>query len=765
MKIKSILGSHFVRQPGHLDRRFGDHYARISTSTTRKFKSAILDVARFRFGRGMIPGEISALTKRIPPPPQGVDDRKWLFGYEDDEGTHHKGLVDTDPATKEFVRKYPDLFRIVVKVLNLPRSLGQHPCGYIIASRPIKTFIPTEPINGVVCTQFTANSSDGISSVEGVGGVKYDYLKLNSLRDIQAAIKLIQERSGVEIPAFIQKNGRVPKVRVLPYEGELHDIWTSLPEDPEIFRQVSKGQTESVFQFNTAGAMRWLKFFDRVDQKGKPLIGSVSDMGTFTALDRPGPLDVELTNPDTEDKHNALVEFVRRATGQTPTKDIVEVFGLLFPETYGILVFQEQLQRAYQELTGCSGAEAEEFRSNVAKKRADKVAAAYTFFVERAGKTLGSKEVAAQVFQAFGTWSKYGFNKSHSISYALVAYITAFLKHHYPLEWWTAVLDNAEKNEIANRFWSQCGDYIDLPDMTDPKGSFTIINGRIQAPIGLLHGIGPAAQRQIVRYAPYKDLEDFCNKIQAHRELNSYIKTAEKTSAKGITKVVTTKVMGRSAIHSGIVAKLIISGAMDNLFEPGLTTVEKLQAFEVAIAKATGAKKVGAVKDEYLNLNAYDQFLIRKTLLPVYTQDLAALMVDCKHPRISTTYGRYEYKSLDGKFIPLWNLADLEAFEGGSQDVPYGGYQVAIPGYVATTRNFSFSSKEGCAVGLNVEGKIWEFVMWPDWNTGRLDPRFNSTLEKQIVVLTLVKRKYDKPFVIQHLEVLTASMTAAEDPA
>lgn len=1104
MKIKEIVSVKTERKPGWLDRRFGEHFARISTVTTRKLKYAIRDVARFTYGKGMIPYDIERLAKAIQTPPQGVNDYDFVFGHEE-AGRFIEGSVNKDPALKEYIKKYPSQWKIVVKCLSLVRSNSLHACGYVIASRPIREFMPLSHIKGIECTEFTANSPDGISSVEGVGGIKYDYLKLNSLRDIQIAVKLIQERSKVQMPDFINKNGRCPKVRILPYKGSLEDIWTSLPEESEVFSDIANGDTESVFQLSTQGALKWLKLFNETGVDGRPLISSVKDIAVFTALDRPGPLDIELTNPEDGTKHNALVEYVRRAKGLPPSKDIIEVFDSLFPETRGILCvaegglvktsnglvpiqlvkpgtmvqtesgsyravarcfnqgvkecvkvrmdggeelivtpdhkvltnvgwveaglltdqhlvrqywlseneilegddkdwivgllladgdltattpvvacsdevfanevkriadgawgldsvvvkygrtwycrlrhlekpgttrnpltsflrevgllgldcfskrfpktvtasmlagffegdgsvktnrlrvknealareffyglqrmkiqsslkedhgvwtvsisspglplrlkqhkklrggyaprpglsfvkkrdghiannhkrskrpyvsrrslralaetyhqltedpnpwgrvlsvsqsglhqvydlevdsehsfvvggsvvhncFQEQLQRAYQTLTGCSGAEADEFRSNVAKKRAAKVAAAYETFVKRAGQTLGSEEKAAQVFQAFGTWSNYGFCLAHAVSYAKIAYVTAFLMRHFPLEWWTAVLTNATKDDISNKFWPKCSKIMDLPDISNPRDRFTIVNERIQAPIGMLLGVGQKAQEQIVAYAPYSSIDGFCEAIQKHKELNA-ITVTETKEVKGVSKLVSKKKLGRSAIHSGVVYSLIISGAMDSLFDPQTTLEEKLLSYEKAMAKASGAKKPKPVKPQFTDLNAYNQFLMRKKLLPVFTQKLPDLMVDCKHPLVSTTYGKPRYKGAD-RMVDLWELSDLQRFDEEGSTIPYGGYRAAIPGYVTSVRRFTFDGgKEGCAVALNIEGVNREFVKWPDWNSKKPDPLYDVGLENNLVVLHVVKRREDRPFVIENIEILAS---------
>lgn len=748
MKIKSILDEKSVHKEGFLDRRFGDHYARIGTSTTRKIRSAILDVARFKFGRGKIPNEIAALSKRIKVAPQGVDDIKHIFGYEE-SGEWKKGSIETDPALKEYIKLYPDHWNIVVKAISLQRSVGVHACGTIISDKPIKSFIPMAPQKAAgLCTEFTANSMDGISSIEGVGGIKYDYLKLNSLRDIQLAIKLIQDRSGINLPDFIQKRGRVPKIQIVPYKGELYNIW-ELPEEKEVFEDVARGQTETVFQLGTSGAKKWLKYFEQKVEDDY-LIKSIEDIAVFTALDRPGPLDVALSNPINGTSHNALVEYTRRAAGQKPTEDIVPIFNELFPETHGILCFQEQLASSYKELTGCTGTEAEEFRTNVGKKRKEKILAAYQPFIDRV-KLKYSEETAKEIWNLYVSWAAYGFNKSHAICYALIAYVCGFLKKRFPLEWWTAVLSNADKDEIATEFWKYCYEFIDLPSIQNPKANFEIHNNRIQAPIGLLHGIGPAAQRQIARYAPYKDLRDFCEKILFHKESTGHVKQ-ESSTVDGVTKMVKKKVLGRSSIHSGTIYSLIISGVMNSFFPKTYSTLEKLVEFETIWADVT-KKKVQAVPELYQTWTAYDEFKARKELLPVYTEDLSKLMLECRHPKVINEYGRLEYKGK--KLIPLYNLEELNDFTDSELEIPYGGFRIAIAGLITDIRRFTYQgNRQAMGFSVNIEGQIKEFVKWPDWTTGKLDPQILKVEPNSIGIITLHKRKQDSPFVIEDIEVL-----------
>jgi len=387
---------------GWLEKRFGDCFAQISVDTKMKLKSAVKDVHRALYG--YVAPDVEAFTKRFGAVPQGVDDHEHVFGHTAN-GTWVPGAIETDIALKEYVEKYPKEWGIVQQCLGLCRNKGRHACAFIIADEAISNFIPLTEVGGERVTQFTAKS------VESVGGIKYDLLTINSLQDISTAIQIIQSRSNLSFDETVIDNKKVPKHRLIPRNGKLEDIW-NLPEDQDVFDDIADGKTESVFQFNTAGARQWMVHFNHNRPDGKPIVRSVYDLSVFTALDRPGPLDVFVINPEDDTKHNALVEYARRARGLTPSPEIPEVIASLLPETYGIMVFQEQLQYAYQMLMNCSGAEAEEFRRAVAKKDASKIQKKYEPFIERAALKVGSREAAKSVWDFFSSWSSYGFNCS-----------------------------------------------------------------------------------------------------------------------------------------------------------------------------------------------------------------------------------------------------------------------------------------------------------------------------------------------------------------
>lgn len=655
-------------------------------------------------------------------------------------------------------------------------GLVLHNCGFVIANRPIHEFIPTTIISDTICTAYTP------ASVEAVGGVKMDFLNINSLNDISNAIKLIQNRWGKPAVEGTKIDGKqVPACRMLPapthnieQDVQFFDIW-KLPEDQKVFKDISLGKTETVFQFNTPGAVQWLRQFAYRKGPDRWAIDSIEAMAAFTALDRPGPLNMEVESGDGGKKHNLLVEFARRARGAAPSPEIFSFFNDLFPETYGVMVYQEQLQKAYKYLTSCSGPEAEEFRRNVAKKKMEKVLAAYPAFKERAAIKLGSEENADKCWEFFKTWGQYGFNKSHSICYSITAYACAFLKHHYPLEWWTAVLRNADKDEINTVFWRYCGHLIKLPNVTKSRDQFDIIDGNIQAPLSLLHGIGDKAHQQLIKGRPYSNIDEFCNSIQAYKEslAVTVTKIEKKKRTNRKTKEVTyedievvKKKLGLSALNRRVVYTLIISGAMDELFPEGLTTLDMLQQYEESIAKATG-KKIEPVKEKYIYIDQYVRHQMRKAILPAYSAPLLPILKSMNASDIISEGRRDSYRWKE--MVPFASARDIERIETISP-FPDEPLKVATAVYVDSVRPFSWSrkGKDGKPIGtshaveliLDIDGARMKFVKWGHRETGVLPAKWMHSNEFKgcIAVAIITKYKESKPFTLEDIIVIAPAL-------
>jgi DNA polymerase III alpha subunit len=237
-----------MKAPGWLQERFGKCYAAISTDVSLKLRSAVKDVARV-IHEGQVPQEIEMLCRRFPNAPQGISDYDFVFGYKGSDGWV-EGIITQDPALIEYVNRWPSEWDIVQKCLGLTRQKSKHACAYVIADEPVSNFIPLTRVgeDQVVVTQYTAGS------VEAVGGLKMDFLVINSLRDIAACIKLVQQRQGWKPEDMFINGEKVLAHEIVPFKGSHYSIW-KLPEVQGVFRDFCEGKTETVFQFNTPG--RW----------------------------------------------------------------------------------------------------------------------------------------------------------------------------------------------------------------------------------------------------------------------------------------------------------------------------------------------------------------------------------------------------------------------------------------------------------------------------------------------------------------------------
>ncbi len=680
---------------GFLDRRFGKCYARISADTKLKLRSSVKDVHRAKYGH--VSPDVEALTKRFEEPMQGVSDRDHAFGRKGGDGTWVPGAVETDPALKEYVEKYPQEWDLVVQCLSLFRNKTKHACAHIIASVPIGDIIPLTQVGGTTVTSYTAES------VEAVGGVKYDLLCVNSLLDCSIALKLIQSRCGREIPQEVYLNDiKVPGFRLIPVKGGWADVW-DLPEDRRVYSDIMNGRTDSVFQLTTPAAKQGLKAFNHCRPDGRPLIDNVMDMSVFTALDRPGPLDKLVRSPDGR-SHNMLVEYARRARGLPGSPDVPAIMVELLPETFGVNVFQEQVQYSYQQLTGCTGADAENFRRLVAKKETAKMVNVRDSFIEKVGVKVGAEQ-AAKIWEFYVSFSNYGFNLSHSLCYSLIGYACAYLKHHYPLEWWCAVLQNAKKEEIADKFWPYCGRMVLMPDISHSGETFQIEGDRIRAPLWLVDGVGPGARTELETGKPYATIRDLCTAIFRHKA-----STAKTTPADGDVESKTSA--GHSALNRGVIYKLILAGALDTLFPPEATLIGKMEAYERTLAEvqqaATSKKgKPQPIDRKLLDVDAIGRYQMIKEVLPVYS---GALLTYFPASMMMRAYG--DKLCLRRSGDPVEFVGSIRLGELSSQPLNDEKLIVAVGAYIQDARPFTHKDHVRWELLVDIEGGRHSMVYW-----------------------------------------------------
>lgn len=679
---------------GYLYGRWGNKAAQISTRTTMRLKSAITDTARYFYGK--VPEAVQVFSKGLPEPPQGVNDLQFVFGFEDGD-THIPGLIETSDDLKKYSENHPKEWEIISKAMGITRAFSRHASAFVLSDVPIQDIVPTKEGN---VTQYEAKEA------EAAGLIKYDFLVIHQLSDIRVCMDLIKK-----------KHGRTNlDVTYFPHNGVDTFIW-GLPKSDDVFKSVWGGQTETCFQINTKSMIPFVK---------KILPGSIMDLATILALVRPGPMD--FIDPNTG--RNMVEEYVLRRHGQSEP-DVKELADLL-PETYGIITFQEQLNKIARDLAGFSGPAAETLRKHMAKKKMTELMKIKPSFIEGATKNV-SKEIAEGIWERMVTFGRYGFSIIHAVEYAHVTYACMFLKHYYPLEWWAAVLTNAKEKEITGELWPYVRDIVMPPDINLSSDTMVVDykNGKIRSKMGVIRGMGDASIEPIVSGRPYQDIEHFVN----------------------------LDVAGRSLSH-----KLIHVGVLDSLFPASASFKEKLTMYENAVEKKKFSEKVknaqengkalkvtqpkqGVVPEEWLEIekDPFKNAAAKKSVLPSLMVNLFSLGSSC-----SKVLGDFHsvpvVKNIRNYNTILVNGEQLQRLDELDGEAVKEDRYVAATGFVVEVKEFSYPkakpTKRALKMILDFDGFVTEKVLWPDYDSGEL--KYPKELTKNTIATVFLRKRIGK---------------------
>ncbi|MBY0489888.1 MAG: DNA polymerase III subunit alpha [Gemmatimonadaceae bacterium] len=445
-----------------------DSVGQIVTFGTMKSRAAIKDVGRTL---GFTPAETDALAKLIPNAPN--------FSLT------VKEAIEQVPEVKQFYEsdaRYRQLLDFAVRLEGLSRHTGVHAAGVVIAPGPLDQFVP-------ICTQATKGSgSDGdervivtqydMTALEKAGMLKMDFLGLTTLTVITDTLKAIKERSGIEVT--LEERGFT---------------------DPKTYEVLRAGRTGGVFQFESPLATDVLKRMrcDRFD-----------DLVASNALLRPGPLDAGM--------HNV---YIRRKRGEEPTVYPLPELEPILSNTYGVITYQEQVMRIAQVLAGISLAEADVLRKAVGKKDAELIKKELGKFTEKSIARGYDPKIIEELAGQIETFGRYGFNKSHSVAYSVVAYHTAFLKTHYPAEFMAALLSsNIGKTEEIIKYIAEAremGLEVLAPDVNESGWRFTVVGDkRIRFGLGAIRNVGRGAIDTLLearKDGPFTSLYDLCSRV------------------------------------------------------------------------------------------------------------------------------------------------------------------------------------------------------------------------------------------------------------
>ena len=449
-----------------------DSVAQISTRGTMAARAVLRDVVRVL---GKPYGFGDRLAKAIP-------DVLGISLEEAYEAKEFQEIIDSSDESKE-------VFEMALKLEGLSRSVGTHAAGVVIAPTALTDFTPLilDQEKGTVASQFD------MGDVESAGLVKFDFLGLKTLTILDRAVKRINEKKQTE-------------------EDNI-DIENLPLDDPKTFELLQRADTTGVFQLESRGMRDYLR---------QLVPNNFEDIVSMNALYRPGALGMNMVDSYIDRKHGR--EEV------TYGHDAVEK---VLSTTYGVIVYQEQVMQIAQELSGFTLGQADILRRAMGKKKKEEMEKLRSTFVEGAVSKQVNENYAANLFDQIEQFAGYGFNRSHSVGYALIAYQTAWLKAHYPAEFMASVLScEMDSTDRIQLFVDDCrsiGLKVIKPDINNSAYRFLDLDSKtILYGLGALKGIGESLVNQITAVReekPFQDLVDFCLRVGSNR-VNKRILTA-----------------------------------------------------------------------------------------------------------------------------------------------------------------------------------------------------------------------------------------------
>jgi DNA polymerase-3 subunit alpha len=455
--------------------------AQIGTFGTLAARAAIRDVGR---ALGMPIPRVDAVVALVPEELH-ITLKKAIATSAD-----LKRVYDSDSEVRE-------LIDLAMKIEGLARNVGTHAAAVVIADRPLVEYVPLGCVAGKeeIITQWA------MGDVEAAGLLKMDFLGLRNLTILSKSVELVEQTTGQ---------------RIDPYRFPL--------DDAETFALLRRGETKGIFQLESGGIRDLL-------QKMKP--DHFRDIIATAALYRPGPLEGGMVDDYVQVKH-----------GRKEAEYLHPVMREVLEETHGVMVYQEQVMRILNALGGIELSNAYTCIKAISKKNLPKIAKYREEFVAGAVAKGLQKSQAQVLFGMIEKFAGYGFNKSHSTAYALIAYMTAYLKAHYPVAFMAALLSgdipgrNFKKKDKLVEHLEDCrrmGIETLPPDVNRSDPDFTVIDGKLQAGLSAIKGCGGGAAAAVAAArsagGPFRSLFDFCERVDSQQISRAGIETLIKAGA------------------------------------------------------------------------------------------------------------------------------------------------------------------------------------------------------------------------------------------
>ncbi|MCM1368105.1 MAG: DNA polymerase III subunit alpha [Roseburia sp.] len=499
--------------------------SQIATFGTMATKAAIKDVARVF---DMPFSEVNTITKMIPRGSEKLHIGQLLGRDSNVPGVQELiDLYNNDPAAKR-------ILDMAEKIEGMPRQIGMHAAGVIICRDPIADHVPLSRTNeDVIVTQYDMTVD------EMLGLLKMDFLGLTTLTDIKKATDTVKQTTGRDID-FVE----------LGYD------------DPEVYELMGSGETEAVFQLESGGMKGFMREL-------KPT--NLEEIIAGISLYRPGPMEF-------------ISDYLKNRKHRDKISYLHPLLKPILDPTYGIIIYQEQVMEVVRALAGYSMGGADNIRRMMSKKKLKSMEEERQVFIHGnadrgiCGAVANGvpEKVADEIYDMLIKFANYGFNKSHAAAYAHVTYQTAFFKRYYPVEYFTAVLNNriTKIDELTHYLSYLKGKNIEVlpPNINKSSAEYTVENGCVRIGMGALKGVGVPIVNRIVeertRNGEYKDFVEFVTRMDD-----------------GET--------GKSLINRRMVESLIYAGAFDCFGIKRSVLVASFAAVMDYVAKERDAKLKG----------------------------------------------------------------------------------------------------------------------------------------------------------------------------
>ncbi|KAF0133837.1 MAG: DNA polymerase III subunit alpha [Candidatus Saganbacteria bacterium] len=460
----------------YVTRKYGkDHVAQIVTFGTMAARGSIRDVGRVM----QIPlAEVDRIAKMIPFGPDMTIDK----GLETNK--EFKAAYEKDPKVK-------NLLETAKKIEGLSRHASVHAAGIVISKLPLVEYVPLQKLDeNAIVTQFE------MSDLEKIGLLKMDFLGLRTLTMLLGAVNIIKHTRGIDIDL-----NKIPL------------------DDQKTFSLFRSAETAGIFQLESRGMRGLIKDLQP---------DSFEEIVALLALYRPGPLESGMVEDYVKRKHKKVeVRY-----------ELAELKPILH-ETYGVILYQEQVMEIASKIAGFTMGQADVLRSAMGKKKVKEMAEQKERFIEGAVKRGVSKHKAAELFNLCAKFAGYGFNKSHSTSYAFISYQTAYLKANYPKEFMaallTSVMGNTDKITMYIADSQRMGHKVLPPDVNQSYKNFTVVEDGVRFGLTAVKNVGVGAIDSIIearrKDGAFKSLMDFCLRIDTRACNKKVIESLIKSGA------------------------------------------------------------------------------------------------------------------------------------------------------------------------------------------------------------------------------------------